>query len=314
MAGKKINQLEQISQLSNESVLPIVYVESGTADSTATKVTVGQLKSDITSNTYTKSEVDTKLSIKQNVLTAGQNITIAEDSDEQLVISATSGSSLPDQTGQSGKFLTTDGTDASWSTISALQNTATGTSSLTINGTSTSQPYSVNIGTSSQVVTENSVAIGHAATTVNIVNRGAIAIGKDAKANGGCVAIGENATTVDPSYPSQGKIGGVAIGYTAQAQGNYCTAIGYSATAEVNNTIQIGYGTNSTADSLSVGFIKNIPGQGDVANNYTLLDGNTGKVPMARLPIEPVTQAEYDALVSGGTVDANTLYLIKPAS
>ena len=38
-----------------------------------------------------------------------------------------------------------------------------------------------------------------------------------------------------------------------------------------------------------------------------------GKIPMARLPIVQCTQAEYDALVSGGTVDANTIYCIIPA-
>ena len=36
----------------------------------------------------------------------------------------------------------------------------------------------------------------------------------------------------------------------------------------------------------------------------------TGKIPMARLPILPISQADYDALVLAGTVDANTLYLI----
>ena len=43
---------------------------------------------------------------------------------------------LPDQTGQSGKFLTTDGTDASWVTVNALQNTATGANGVGIVGTS----------------------------------------------------------------------------------------------------------------------------------------------------------------------------------
>ena len=44
------------------------------------------------------------------------------------------GSSLPSQSGNAGKFLTTDGTDASWATINALQNTATGTDALCILG------------------------------------------------------------------------------------------------------------------------------------------------------------------------------------
>lgn len=36
-----------------------------------------------------------------------------------------SGSALPDQTGQSGKFLTTDGTDASWADIKKVNTTVT---------------------------------------------------------------------------------------------------------------------------------------------------------------------------------------------
>lgn len=58
-------------------------------------------------------------------------------------------SGLPDQTGQSGKFLTTDGTDASWATINALQNTATGTDSLTVLGTVATFGKTVNIGSDS---------------------------------------------------------------------------------------------------------------------------------------------------------------------
>lgn len=46
---------------------------------------------------------------KQDVLTAGENITISNN-----VISAKGGASLPDQSGNAGKVLTTDGTTASW--------------------------------------------------------------------------------------------------------------------------------------------------------------------------------------------------------
>jgi hypothetical protein len=49
------------------------------------------------------------------------------------------GDSLPDQSGQNGKFLTTDGTDASWATVDALPD-QTGQSGkvLTTNGTTAS--------------------------------------------------------------------------------------------------------------------------------------------------------------------------------
>lgn len=70
------------------------------------------------------------------------------------------GSSLPDQTGHSGEFLTTDGTDASWAAISALQNTATGTLALTILGTATNVPGAINIGSGSSATQANGVAVG----------------------------------------------------------------------------------------------------------------------------------------------------------
>lgn len=92
----------------------------------------------------------------------------------------------------------------------------------------------------------------------------------------------------------------VAIGGNAAAE-ELSVAIGYGATVlSVKKSIQLGQGTNSTANSFQV-------------YSYQMLDGKTGKIPMARLPIVQITQADYDALVSGGTVDANTIYCIIPA-
>lgn len=109
--GKKINQLEQMSTLTDQTVLPGVYVSSGVANTTANKITVAQLSSKV------QNDMSSALSAKQDKLTAGDNITISE----QNVISSTA-DSLPDQAGNSGKFLTTDGTTASWDTIPVPQN------------------------------------------------------------------------------------------------------------------------------------------------------------------------------------------------
>ena len=49
------------------------------------------------------------------------------------------GSSLPDMTGQSGKFLTTDGTDASWATISSGSTTLSGLSDVSLTSPSSGQ-------------------------------------------------------------------------------------------------------------------------------------------------------------------------------
>jgi hypothetical protein len=66
-------------------------------------------------------------------LTDGKEINAGEvlplDTTEKLKVffnnPAVSGSSLPDQTGNSGKFLTTNGTDASWATVSSGSGTVT---------------------------------------------------------------------------------------------------------------------------------------------------------------------------------------------
>ena len=72
VSGKKINELEAVTTLTDDSVLPTVVINDTVPETTAKKVSISQL------NDYIGSKV------------------------------------LPDQTGQSGKVLTTDGTDASW--------------------------------------------------------------------------------------------------------------------------------------------------------------------------------------------------------
>lgn len=117
--GKKINELDSISTVTDATVFPAVRVEGSTPSSTATKVSISQLKENLQEDIYTKEQVDTLVGKKQDTLTAGNNITIEEDSDENLVISANV-DSLPSQTGQAGKFLTTDGSEASWTKVNSF--------------------------------------------------------------------------------------------------------------------------------------------------------------------------------------------------
>ena len=105
--GKKINELTSISTLTNETVLPGVYVESGAANSTANKISIQQISAKV------QNDMTSTLAGKQDKLTAGTNISI-----ENNIISSTA-DSLPSQTGNSGKFLTTDGTSASWAAVQA---------------------------------------------------------------------------------------------------------------------------------------------------------------------------------------------------
>lgn len=131
---------------------------------------------------------------------------------EAVEVQASSGG-LPDQTGQSGKFLTTNGTNASWGSISALQNTATGVDSLTILGTTIATVRGVNIGAGSNVTGNDGVAVGAGATA---------------------------------------NLAGVATGRTASAYLN-ATAVGWAAKATANYAIQLGAGgTNSGANTFKV--------------------------------------------------------------
>ena len=152
--------------------------------------------------------------------TAGQVLTL--DSNLNAVWQAGgSGGGLPSQTGNAGKFLTTDGTDASWSD-KPLANESTGQHSIKIGG----GIYSA--------AKQNAVTIG------NNTQDGAdsITIGVGARVFGsgtGNVVIG-----------SYGYIGG----------NNYCIAIGDSAKTGANNTIQLNASgsnqTNSDANTFKV--------------------------------------------------------------
>lgn len=155
---------------------------------------------------------------------------------------------LPSQTGNAGKFLTTDGTDASWG--NALANNATQSDSVAILGSST---------------TWGSVAVG--GSTRSGVR--SIAIGRNAEAgiiggnNMDAIAIGYNAQATGGSSNHS-----IAIGSGATASHSHSIAIDGVATAQ--NSIQLGDGTNSTTNTMQVW-------------NYPLLNKSTGTIPTARL-------------------------------
>lgn len=128
------------------------------------------------------------------------------------------GSSLPSQTGNAGKFLTTDGTDASWG--NAVQNLSTAEHALTVLGTATTKKNCINIGYNSEV-SGNDVMYYHS-----------VAIGSNSKSTGGR---------------------SVAVGGNTQATSDRSIAIGFGVKATADNAIQLGYSyTNSTADTFCV--------------------------------------------------------------
>lgn len=177
-----------------------------------------------------------------------------------------------------------------------LQNTAIRGDSITLQGTTTNKSYAINIGYNGVVYDyctllgatastggNNSTAIGYYArctgtnsTAVgyssNANNQYATAVGSGATAsNSYTLAVGTNATA---TYSR-----GTAIGMSTEATAVGTTALGSKAIASANSAMQLGYGTNSTANTLSIGFYNDA----NTHYNWQLLDGTTGLIPDARI-------------------------------
>lgn len=164
------------------------------------------------------------------------------------------------QAAQSGLAIAGAGFLTSSSLNGYIQNTATGNGSLTIQGTSATYASSINIGSGSSVSNAGVVAIGHSATV--------------ASGGSGGVIVGQSAT-VGQSSPDVVLIG---TNTTCGTNSSSSTAIGGYASIgnTVKSAIQIGRGTNSTSNTLSIGFY-------NAGTNYQLLDGTTGLIPDARI-------------------------------
>ena len=90
---------------------------AGTIGSTAlAAVATSGLYSDLTGTPTIPTVNDATITITQGGITKG-SFTLNQSSGDTIALDAGGGSSLPSQTGHSGEFLTTDGTDASWAAI-----------------------------------------------------------------------------------------------------------------------------------------------------------------------------------------------------
>lgn len=84
------------------------------------------------------------IKLTQGGVTKG-SFTLNQTTGDTIDLDAGGGGGLPDQTGQAGKFLTTDGTDASWSD-KPLVNSSTKTNALAIGSNSAAGNYTTSIG------------------------------------------------------------------------------------------------------------------------------------------------------------------------
>lgn len=147
----------------------------------------------ITGTLSNQNDLQTALNDKQDALTAGTDLEITQNN----TINFTNNSKY-------------------------IKNTATGNSSITVNGTATAKSQAINIGTGSQATGNYGTALG--------------------------------------AYSFGNASHAVGIGNYAKATAGYA--------------IQINKGTNSTSNSLYVGFEN---------DNYQLLNGTTGLIPDARI-------------------------------
>lgn len=135
---------------------------------------------------------------------------------EEVEVQASSGGGLPDMTGQSGRFLTTDGSSASWSN-------------------------QLRFDYSSSWLSVNSTVVLTALHGIGIGDSYGVTL------SGSSVAIGSRAKAAS-SY------GGIAIGYMPEATGNDAISIGWFCKATADYAIQIGGwgGVNSDANTFKV--------------------------------------------------------------
>lgn len=167
-------------------------------------------------------------------------------------------SGLPDQTGQSGKFLTTDGTDASWSD-KPLVNNGTGNNSLIIKGDAS-----------------------------NV--RSAIIIGAYAKWGG---VDGVTADSVGIGTSSDVRASGVVgIGTSAYCGKNYTISIGKNARSDAIGAIQFNASSNITTNSDANTFKV-----GNQNGNFEIMSAD-GTIPTDRFTTTPVADGTYVPTVS----------------
>lgn len=223
-----------------------------------------------------------------------------------------------------------------------LINTATGTNSLTVLGTATTQSQSMNIGsgsvangTNSVVVGANassganySVAIGGGPTTstaasVMAGSTESVAIGYNSHANAvnstvvgrGSSSTGSHSTAVGAASSSTGTHGtafgydshatntcAIAVGSNTQATAAYSVAIGQDARATASGAIALGLGCRNSTARSLKVALKSTEGAGTDDVNQFILLNSSGKVPTGRYI--PLTGATASTAGATGSVPA----------
>jgi hypothetical protein len=193
------------------------------------------------------------------------------------------GSSLPDQTGHSGEFLTTDGTDASWSD-KPLVNTATGSSGFTVGGTPETILGGMNVGLYSIVSGRYALACGIGAEARG---EGSVAINWFAKTTAkNAIAIGEK-SIASAQYAIQ--LGG----HTSYTRENSDANTFKVANANGNFEIMSADGTIPTARLTKVNSTITLTAAGWSSNTQTVSVTGVSATGVVLVSPDPTDQSAY---------------------
>lgn len=217
-----------------------------------------------------------------NKLTQAQYDALTEKSPTELYfITDAQDGSLPDQTDNEGKFLTTDGTTVSWSD-KPLVNTATGTKSISVMTATATGGGAIAIGNNS----------GNYSTGAQATKTGAIAIGGGSSQGIYCArALGENCIAIGPRSTAgeNRKFSAIAIGESSTSTGNQSIAIGLHTNVTGQRSVLIGSNEQGYMYSITENdtmYFQNNNGQ------FKLLNSD-GTIPTDRYTTTPATAGTY---------------------
>jgi len=182
-------------------------------------------------------------------------VTTGSYADPSWIISLDDGKVLPSMTGNSGKYLTTDGTNSSWGTISSAND---GTLSMSVSGVglSGSATFTANqAGASSFTVTSNATNANTASTIVARDASGNFSAGTiTASLSGNATTVTNGVYTTDIGSTVQAYDAGLAdIAGLAVTDGNFIVGDGANWVAESGATVRtsLGLGSLATLSTIS---------------------------------------------------------------
>ena len=273
----------------DDGLLFDVLISDGTAWEIALGCTYTNSTTTLTRGTFSSSSTGSALSLTSAavvsvVLLAERTIPITVTSPsagQGILYDATNGwinqtiTSLPSQTGNSGLYLTTNGTTASWSSVSAADSRISSPTFAVAPSGTASQCLAIGDGANTGSSSTGNMAIGYCAGTSY---NGTTVMGGSYNM---CIGGGSGMNGTSGS-------GNVVIGYECTALGNYGITIGYAATTNGYDSIAMGnvYANNSSINISS--------GGGTTTNNGISLGRNQTSIGAGAISIG--TGSSYNAM------------------